>query len=191
MSRAMSMGLRFAAGCWPGWIDGWERGSLRGVLLAWVFSGVLCTAWIGTFWWPALLGTWELRFLWGTILCSALATVSYRAMRSVMAGNAKPRGCPTNEFAQAQIHYLQENYFEAEKILAPFAKHQTLSDEDIDLEAALLLATIYRRTDRYELAIELLDRLLLLERSVKWEAELNQERDLVIERKVRNRSESS
>jgi hypothetical protein len=37
----------------------------------------------------------------------------------------------------------------------------------------------------------LLDRLLLLERSVKWEAELNQERDLVIERKVRNRSESS
>ena len=108
-----------------------------------------------------------------------------------MAGIAKPRGCPTNEFAQAQIHYLQENYFEAEKILAPFAKHQTLSDEDIELEAALLLATIYRRTDRCELAIELLDRLLLLERSVKWEAELNQERDLVIERKVRNRSESS
>lgn len=191
MSQAVHAGLRFAINCWPGWREAWQHGSFRGMLIAWTFSTLLCLAWLATFLWPALMGTWERRFLWGVILCAAITTVLLRAAQSLGRANKTIRGCPAQEFLKAQENYLLENYFEAETILAPFSKPSEVSDEELDIEAALLLATIYRRTHRFDLAIDLVDHLLRLERADGWHEELQQERRIAIERKIRSRTESS
>lgn len=191
MGQAFHAGLRFAINCWPGWREAWQHGSFRGMLIAWTFSMLLCLAWLATFLWPALMGTWEGRFLWGVILCAAMATLLLRVARSLSRTNKAIRGCPPQDFLKAQENYLLENYFEAETSLAPFSKPNEVSDEDLDIEAALLLATIYRRTHRFDLAIDLVDHLLRLERAERWHDELLQERKIAIERKIRSRTESS
>lgn len=191
MSQAVHAGLRFAINCWPGWREAWQHGSFRGMLVAWTFSILLSLAWLATFLWPAMMGTWERRFLWGVIFCAAIMTVLLRAAQSLGRNNHAVRGCPSQEFLKAQENYLLENYFEAEAILAPFSKPSEVSDEDLDIEAALLLATIYRRTHRFDLAIDLVDHLLRLERADRWHDELLQERRIAIERKIRSRTESS
>ena len=191
MNQAVHAGLRFAINCWPGWREGWQHGSFRGMLIAWTFSTLLSLAWLSTFLWPALLGVWEQRVLWGVIFCAILTTVVLHAVQSLGNTRKAVRGCPPEEFFKAQENYLQENYFEAESILTPFSKPNEVSNDDLDIEAALLLATIYRRTDRLDLAIELVEYLLRLQRSVAWYEELHQERRNAIERKIRSRTESS
>ena len=81
-----------------------------------------------------------------------------------------------NFFADAQVQYLQGNWFEAECFL-----NEILKRNSRDPEALLMLATMFRHTERFEESRKILQQLQKFEESKKWfveiEKELNQMRN--------------
>jgi hypothetical protein len=93
--------------------------------------------------------------------------------RSATSGD---RNAGADAFAEAMSHYLKEDWFEAERVL-----HGLLKQDPRDLEAGLMLATLWRRTGRLLEAEKELDRLGRFESSRKWELEIRRERELLDE----------
>jgi thioredoxin-like negative regulator of GroEL len=79
-------------------------------------------------------------------------------------------------FEEAQEHYLKGNWFEAERVLGILLRRNTR-----DLEARLMLATLYRHTRRFDEAARQLDSLGRCEGAEKWEWEICRERELLAE----------
>lgn len=73
-------------------------------------------------------------------------------------------------------HYLKGDYHQAEQLF-----RKLLGKNQRDLDSRLMLATLLRRTKRFEYATEELDSLAKLEGSEKWELEIARERKLVAE----------
>jgi len=94
-------------------------------------------------------------------------------------------GCSDKVLVEAQALYLQGSYFEAEELLAPH-----VSQGDCDVEAALWLASIYRRTERYEAASLVLQTIESLERAGVWAAEIADEHCKIRESRRNKRLES-
>ncbi len=76
-------------------------------------------------------------------------------------------------FRAAQRAYLRAEYFEAEAALHPIFASGTE-----DVEAALLLAGILRRTQRLDKAIQTLERLSKLEMAGFWFTEIRREQSI-------------
>ena len=77
-------------------------------------------------------------------------------------------------FLQTISHYLRGDWFTAESLMLPY-----LEKYPKDIEVLLLQATMYRRTERYEEALLVLDRLQLLEGSRYWHSEIEAERKMI------------
>ena len=71
----------------------------------------------------------------------------------------------------AQQHYLQGNWFEAECCL-----NILLKKNPRDIEAMLMLATLYRHKERYDEAGNLLRELDRLEDTIPWKFEIRSEK---------------
>ncbi|HTN74494.1 MAG TPA: hypothetical protein VL096_04580 [Pirellulaceae bacterium] len=74
-------------------------------------------------------------------------------------------------FAQAQTEYLKGHWYDAEKLLG-----QLIAKRPRDVEAHLLLATLYRHDRRLALATQTLDRLEQLDGAGRWYLEIATER---------------
>lgn len=94
-------------------------------------------------------------------------------------------GCPDATLVRAQELYLQASYFEAEQSLAPYCRRETM-----DPEATMLMASILRRTGRFPQALTLLEELALLDCGAFWMEEIEREKKLVRQQKVRSHSDS-
>jgi cytochrome c-type biogenesis protein CcmH/NrfG len=79
-------------------------------------------------------------------------------------------------FPQALGEYLKGNWYEAESIC-----HQLLRGKVRDVEAQLMLATILRHTGRYAEARARLDDLQRLDDAAKWEWEIANELERLVE----------
>jgi uncharacterized protein HemY len=102
--------------------------------------------------------------VWGT---SAL--VSYWSdCRSRSSSQAPPAA---GAFAEAVDHYLEGDWFQAERVLLGL-----LGENPRDFDARLMWATLLRRTGRLDEAERQLDRLERLDGSQKWELEIRRER---------------
>lgn len=163
--------------CWPGLPKLWLRGdgaslamavafgaALNGLLVSWLLRPAWLPASISVAAWMVFGGVW----LWATLrecrqLPSLLAPVSAADHRGL--------------FLQAQGEYLQGHWFEAESVLSELLRHTPR-----DVDARLLLATLYRRTKRYAEALTELKRLEQFDQAVKWQAEIVTERRLANER---------
>jgi len=75
--------------------------------------------------------------------------------------------------------YLQGQWFEAEKKLVSL-----LRQNPRDVEARLLIATLFRHTRRWEEALRQLDQLERLEASRAWALEIHRERELIRQAKA-------
>lgn len=170
---------------WPGLSAAWRLGSFRGLAVALMFVVGLQTAWVGTFVWPSLLGAWEAQLLWSTLAASVLGSIVYQAYYLAKFGASDLPRCSDRVLSEAQSLYLQGSYFEAEALLSPHVSHG-----EWDLEAALWMASIYRRTGRFEAAILVLQTLESLERASWWAAEIAQEQRKIKEIKRNKRLES-
>jgi thioredoxin-like negative regulator of GroEL len=102
------------------------------------------------------------------------ALVSHRRGRHHLAGPSPLSAEET--YAEALDHYLKGNWFEAEHALA-----QVLRRNPRDLDAGLMLATLFRHTGRIDEAERQLQRLERLEGSQKWQFEIGRERELLHE----------
>ena len=162
---------------WPGLARLWLRGQWSGLAEAIGFGGLLQLALLVTFVWPQLIsrelpvwtaptGAWVLVVgLWVAGTRSALD------LRRQLARDAQGDPAAVEPLLrQVQTEYLRGHWIESETLL-----RKLLCQRPADVEAQLLLATLYRRTKRYQEAREQLDDLTRLPAAARWVDEIERE----------------
>lgn len=156
---------------WPGLPQIGGSGSWAGLALAFGFALLLNLALASTLLWSELLAPGVRSSVWVAVVIvwGTSALVSYRSdCRSRSSSQAPPAA---GAFAEAVDHYLQGDWFQAERVLLGL-----LGKDSRDVDARLMLATLLRRTGRLDEAERQLDRLERLDGSQKWELEIRRER---------------
>jgi hypothetical protein len=182
--------MRWLACLWPGLPQLSSNGSWPALLIAVVAAALLNLGLLGTLAWSELLGGAVRNAIWllvaGTWATAAVWT--WRQWRRKFAG--PPEGPDRNGFAAAIEHYLQGNWFEAERLLLSL-----LNWDEADGEARLMLATLLRHRQRFDEAAQHLEQLQGMEAAWKWEWEICRERQLLsqaqAERQQANNEEPS
>lgn len=160
--------MPIAAYLWPGLPMILSTGSWWGLAWAVGFAFFVYLLLFAVLWWPELL-SYHTRNGIGVaalVFWTGSAVVSARALRQ---RKEEPVGKAT--IAEATIHYLRGEWFEAECILVDLVRRNPR-----DVDAGLMLATLWRHTRRYEEAERQLSRLQLLDESRKWTMEIYQEK---------------
>jgi tetratricopeptide (TPR) repeat protein len=160
--------------CWPGLPKLWLSGDWSALVVAVAFGGVLNLLLVFSLarpaWLPAAAGTLAWMTLGGLWLVSTVRAYRKWPNLCLPAASADNRGL----FLQAQGEYLQGHWYEAESLLRELLR---LSHRDCD--ARLMLATLYRHTNRYNEAVAELGRMEQLDGAEKWLWEIAAERRLV------------
>ncbi len=172
-------------GFWPGLPRLWFRGDLRALMVSLAFGLLVHFLLVATFYWPLWVSGWVVLFGWiFAVGCSFFALIgNWMQWRSILEGTSSDEKSDAL-YLEAQLHYLRGDYFEAEAAL-----HRIFSSGKQDVEAAILMVSILRRTRRWAQGIYCIDRLLLLEKSAPWRIELEMERKKI--REAMGRLESS
>lgn len=160
----------------PGFAPLWYRGRWSGLMVALGFTFALNTVLLVTFVWPWLVHTALLLGAWLLLGC----VWSFSIWRSIQ--RLRDSRCLVDRLEQdsdeayreAQLHYLQGNWHEAEELL-----QATLKTAPEDIESRLMLATMYRHTDQSDQAAKQLRLLTRLEGAEQWELEIRRERELL------------
>ncbi len=148
----------------------WFEGKLWALGLAVLFTGQLHVALVTTFVWPELV-TPQLEVLaWLAVGCVwfACAAKSYRKPPYLRRG--EQTGLTDALFREAQTEYLRGNWYQAEALL-----ERVLADDVSDVDARLMLASLYRRVGRRRESREQLRVLGRAASSQKWELEIRRE----------------
>lgn len=162
--------MPYLAYLWPGLPTILATGSWVGLAWAATFGVLVNLLIVATFWWPELMAVHTRNGTWvATIVFWAGATIAtQRSLRALHLEEDLP-GEPT--FADATRLYLRADWFGAEQILTGLLRRNPR-----DVEAGLMLATLWRHTGRTEEALRQLDRLELLDGARRWSFEIHQER---------------
>ena len=159
-------------GLWPGLANLWYRGEIVSLFSVAIFGATLNVALLSTFHWEGWLsiGIWML--VWSGVLGSSLVSLVYTTWSwPRILGVRAISEVQEQLFREAQQFYLRGEYFEAEALL-----QRIFSSGQADVEAALLMVSILRRTRRWVQALYCIDRLMLLDQSTAWNQELQSER---------------
>ena len=158
---------------WPGLPQLWHRGLWSGLILATGFAVLLELLLLGSFVWVEWLSPRALRLGWMAAgsLWGASAILSFGFHRPAAGTSSADL-----VYRESLKHYLQGSWFEAEA-----SARRLLRLTPRDVEGRLLLATVLRRTGRYDEALGQLDRLGRLRASVRWEREIAEERQRIAE----------
>lgn len=165
---------------WPGLPGLWYRGSFFSLLVAIGFSILLNVALVTSFVWPWMLGETFLAIAWPLILLvwSISAVTTYRRLPDLMSVSPSEKVAdqrpPDTLFNQAQSEYLRGHWQESASLLQRLILRQPR-----DMEARLLLATLFRHTRQFENAKIQLDELMKFDESVEWVFEIERERELL------------
>lgn len=162
--------MPIAAYLWPGLPMILATGSWWGLAWAVGFAIFVYLLLFAILWWPELLSyhTRNGIGLAALVFWSGSAVVSARALwQRVVADGAAGEAT----FADATIHYLRGEWFEAECILV-----ELLRRNHRDVDAGLMLATLWRHTGHFFEAESQLKRLQLFDESRKWAMEIYQEK---------------
>ena len=154
-------------GTGPGWL--WPSPSPRLVNVA-LLSGVVWTEFElfipagRTIIWLAIVVIW---------VGSALFSIEWDR-RHPDQPSPEPSQAAQDTYAEVVEHYLQQNWYETERLVA-----QLLRRNARDVDARLMLASVLRHTHRFDEAAGQLDRLGRIEGSQKWDREMRRERTLL------------
>ena len=133
---------------WPGLPRLWCRGEWSSLAAAVAFGAALNLVLVSSFVWPELLPSSLVLAGWLLVLaaCCHFGDASRIAVLPELLCTARvdDRGL----FIRAQGEYLQGHWFEAEASL-----QQLLRRSPRDVDAGLMLATLYRHTRRYDEAL--------------------------------------
>jgi cytochrome c-type biogenesis protein CcmH/NrfG len=180
----MVLSLRIFFSVWPGTLGAWRHGDLRSLLSAISFGLLLSIGWTATIIWPLWFSPWRVVLLWSIAVIAAVLSVVHNATRGLLRAPRPRNGCPDAAFVEAQSLYLQASYFEAEQLIAPYCR-----PDAYDAEAAILMASILRRTGRYSQALSILDELSLLDCGMPWFEEIEREKKLSKQQKLRSQTD--
>ncbi len=166
--------MRSISICCPGYRRAWNQADATSLLMAIGFSWFTCWLLIATFVWREWFPGWIVTSAW--VVFAAL--VGGTMIKNVLIGDLpeqNTRQLRDENLAAAQASYLQASYFEAEKLLS-----DNLSKQPGDIESALLLISVYRRTGRWDQALEGIQQLQRREMAVRWGAEIALEKELCL-----------
>lgn len=191
MARREQRRVHWAAYLWPGLPHLWINGSWAGLALAFGFTVLLNVLILATFLWTdwlppraklacaGMAGTIWLAALWET-RCELRRIAARRKLEAegvdttqLPAETADRERCD-NLFRQAQSEYLAGDWLATEKTLQELLHHDRR-----DVEAQLLLATLWRHSGRIDEAGRQLERLSRLEDAAMWRFEINREMSLI------------
>jgi hypothetical protein len=158
---------------WPGLPRLWQRGDWWALLTAIGFALLLNGAVVCTFAWTNWLPTWVTYVGW-TVIATAWTMSIWREYHRLPMVQNERYATGASLLARAQQEYLTGDWFETETLL-----QQILKDDCDDVDARLMLATLYRRTGRLEEAAVCLGQLERMERADKWSLEISRERNLL------------
>lgn len=178
---------------WPGLSQLWIKGRLSGLLSALLFAGLLNMALLSHLVWPELLPAVVAWSLWPLVAGFWLHGLlqSCRQLPKMKVATATSKTSKETDihkdshepdlFTEAQQEYMKQNWYEAETLLL-----QLLRDCETDLQSRLMLASLYRRTDRLEEAEAELKRTRRMEGSHHWNHEIQQ-----VDQQVRQQQETN
>lgn len=170
---------------WPGLPKLWFHGEWSGLLPACSFAGLLNVTLVSWFVWPELLST----RLVGVLACLLVVCWVYGLVSGWgQLRRLRRRVTEADEdlFLRAQTEYLRGHWFEAERL---WQRLVALDPEDID--AHMMLATLFRHTARLAEARDCLHRLIRMPGSEKWALEIRQEQQRVAQVLAESASESA
>ncbi len=155
---------------WPGLTRVWWRGEAKSLIPAALFALALNYLLLASFIWSELAPWHLLRWAWCLVGAFWFLGI-WQSLSFLPSLEGSDNPASRELFLQAQVEYLQAHWFEAELLL-----ERVLKIDSRDVEARLLLATMYRHTRRLEEAAAELQRLELLERAEIWRLEIEGER---------------
>jgi hypothetical protein len=161
---------------WPGLPQIWYRGQWIGLAKALGAAVLLNVVLLGTFGWSEQISSGTRNVLWLAVggFWTASAVAGYvQTRRQVKRKQVAPA---KDTYPQAMDYYLKGDYFQSECLLVDL-----LTRNERDLDARVMLATLYRHARRYEEATKQLDLLVRFEGSEKWQVEIERERTLIEE----------
>ena len=166
--------MRAIAICfWPGLPGLWLRGQWSSLVQAAAFTAVLNLGLVATLIPPSFVPAWSVPFVWGALV-SVWAVGIVQAHRTFAAIGASAIDDDSGLFLQAQVEYLNRHWYEAELLL-----QQQLRRSSGDVDARLMLATLYRRTRRTAEADHQLQVVQRTDGAEKWKWEIEQERQML------------
>ena len=163
---------RLAWKLWPGLYRLWNYGSWFDMGWAIIFGLLFNCALVFNLVWTEVLGPQGNMVLWvmlGIMWAVSLFSSETNASETASYNDSKKHP-KADFFRDAQTHYLKRNWLEAEQILV-----EMLSENQKDAEARLLLATLYRRTKRYQEAEQQLTILRKWRGAESWWTEIERE----------------
>ena len=177
--------MPWVAYLWPGLPQMYRQGSWSALALAVGFAALVNLALAASLLWSELFAAGVRNAVWMAVvlLWGGSAGLAYwwdRRYPTPFRGSAAE-----DAFPEALDHYLKGNWFEAEHVLRGL-----LAENPRDLEAGLLLATLFRRTGRPREAETELNRLERYQGSEKWALEIGRERQLLHEARSESPPES-
>lgn len=161
---------------WPGLSLLWPHGSWLGFALAVGMAAIFDVLLLASFGWDELVGHDLRMVLWAAFAGAWAAALAWSIHRSRRERAARCADVKEDGFGEAVGCYLQGDYYEAEQILQTLVRRN-----DRDLDARLLLATLWRRSGRFEEATRQLDLMVRFEGAEKWELEIQDERERLAE----------
>ena len=167
--------------CWPGLPGLWYRGRWSSLMVAIGFSLLLNLAIISSFIWtevffdegfPAV--AWPVLLMFWTVT----AWLAFQNLPDVMSVKTRTQQTvfehPDTLFIDARSEYLKGQWQQAEGLLL-----RSLIQTPRDIEARLMLATLYRHTRQFDNATVQLDKIDDFDESATWRSELLRERKLL------------
>ena len=159
---------------WPGLTRLWFRGQWSALANACAFAALVNLLIVTTLLWTEVapgslrLTGWALVIIWWL----GAAALSLREITQITASNAPDAN--QGLFVTAQTEYLKGNWIEAETCV-----RKMLRRGPRELEPALLLASILRRTKGNDEARLQLQEIARLDAASQWQVELRKERELL------------
>jgi uncharacterized protein HemY len=163
---------------WPGLPQLWLRGRWTDVAKALGAAVLLNAVLLVSFGWNELVSSGMRNILLFAVGVIWIATAVTALRQTRQRSSGKQHTPAKDTFAQALDLYLKGDYFQTECLLV-----EMLATNERDLDARLLLATLYRHNRRYDEATKQLEVLVRFEGAEKWTVEIERERALVAEGK--------
>ncbi len=169
------MGRRPGWAClWPGLPQVAATGSWSGLAWAIGFAAGLNLLLLASLWWSEVIPGSARKAAWVAIVGFWIGSLLLEVVSSRGQGSRRrnPHEGPTLE--QAVAYYLKGDWVETERLLVDL-----IGGNPRDVDAGLMLATVWRRAGRLDESAAQLDRLGRLDESSKWELEIQKERELI------------
>ncbi|MDR2756688.1 MAG: tetratricopeptide repeat protein [Planctomycetaceae bacterium] len=161
---------------WPGYRGIVQYGHWTFLVIALLFALFLDVLLVANFYWTAMITTGQRNLLLIIFFAVWFGLFTVAALRSQFLNAMLKTDNKETTFREAILFYLRGDWFGTESLLL-----QVLKKNPRDVEVLLLLATLYRHTQRYEEALEMLNKLSLFENAGHWFLETETERKLIAE----------